>query len=66
MSDVERNKATVQAFYDMMFNECRPADAIDTYAGEVYIQHNPVFAVTDRLMLSVRQTTLHIGIRRFN
>ena len=42
MSDrLERNKATVQAFYDLMFNQCKPAEAIDEYAGEVYIQHNP-------------------------
>jgi predicted SnoaL-like aldol condensation-catalyzing enzyme len=38
---LERNKNTVMAFYDLMFNECRPAEAIETYAGEVYIQHNP-------------------------
>jgi predicted SnoaL-like aldol condensation-catalyzing enzyme len=24
-----------------MFNQCHPAEAIDRYAGEVYIQHNP-------------------------
>ncbi len=29
------------AFYDLMFNQCRPAEAIERYAGEVYIQHNP-------------------------
>jgi predicted SnoaL-like aldol condensation-catalyzing enzyme len=38
---LERNKQTVTAFYDLMFNQCQPADAIRRYAGDVYIQHNP-------------------------
>ena len=38
---LERNKTTVTAFYDMMFNQCKPAEAIQLYAGETYIQHNP-------------------------
>lgn len=38
---LERNKANVQAFYDLMFNQCRPAEAIERYAGDTYIQHNP-------------------------
>lgn len=38
---LERNKQTVTAFYDLMFNQCRPAEAIEKYAGDVYIQHNP-------------------------
>ena len=29
------------AFYDLMFNQCRPAEAIERYAGDVYVQHNP-------------------------
>lgn len=29
------------AFYDLMFNQCQPAQAIENYAGEVYVQHNP-------------------------
>ncbi|WP_029891241.1 nuclear transport factor 2 family protein [Polycyclovorans algicola] len=38
---LERNKQTVTAFYDLMFNQCRPAEAIDLYAGDHYRQHNP-------------------------
>lgn len=38
---LESNKRNAQAFYDLMFNECRPADAIERYVGDEYIQHNP-------------------------
>ena len=38
---LEANKQTVVAFYDLMFNACRPAEAIQRYAGDIYIQHNP-------------------------
>ena len=41
MPDPARNKANVIAFYDLMFNQCRPAEAIALYAGADYIQHNP-------------------------
>ena len=42
MSDTtERNKLNVLTFYDLMFNQCRPAEAIEKYAGATYIQHNP-------------------------
>ena len=34
-------RRTAMAFYDLMFNECRPAEAIDLYGGATYIQHNP-------------------------
>ena len=38
---LQRNKDTVVAFYDMMFNDCRPSEAIRLYAGDSYTQHNP-------------------------
>jgi predicted SnoaL-like aldol condensation-catalyzing enzyme len=41
VADTERNKRNAMAFYDLMFNQCRPAEAMERYAGEVYIQHNP-------------------------
>jgi predicted SnoaL-like aldol condensation-catalyzing enzyme len=40
MPDLETNKQNVIAFYEMMFNDCEPAKAIETYAGAEYIQHN--------------------------
>ncbi|MGR9418254.1 nuclear transport factor 2 family protein [Rhizobium leguminosarum] len=41
MTDLERNKAIVIAFYELMFNDCKPREAIELYAGADYIQHNP-------------------------
>ena len=38
---LERNKRNVMAFYDLMFNQCRPAEAMQRYAGVTYTQHNP-------------------------
>ena len=43
-NDLERNKQNVVAFYELMFNDCRPREAIERYAGETYIQHNPAVA----------------------
>ena len=37
----QRTKDTVQSFYDLMFNQCRPREAIERYAGAEYVQHNP-------------------------
>ncbi|HEX9160230.1 MAG TPA: nuclear transport factor 2 family protein [Thermoanaerobaculia bacterium] len=41
MTDLERNKRNVVAFYDLMFNQCKPREATERYAGDRYIQHNP-------------------------
>ncbi len=41
---LEQNKANAKAFYDLMFNQCKPAEAIQKYVGDVYIQHNPEVA----------------------
>ena len=38
------NRRTVTAFYDPMFNQCQPAEAVEKYVGDVYIQHNPMVA----------------------
>ena len=40
-ASTERNKQNALAFYDLMFNQCQPAEAIRRYAGAVYTQHNP-------------------------
>jgi predicted SnoaL-like aldol condensation-catalyzing enzyme len=35
------DKKAAMAFYDLMFNGCRPREAIEKYVGDEYIQHNP-------------------------
>ncbi|TDI87292.1 MAG: hypothetical protein E2O77_13510 [Caldithrix sp.] len=38
---LEQNKKNAMDFYDLMFNQCKPAEAIEKYVGDEYIQHNP-------------------------
>ena len=35
------NTETAVSFYDLMFNRCRPREAVVRYVGDEYIQHNP-------------------------
>jgi predicted SnoaL-like aldol condensation-catalyzing enzyme len=41
MNNTDRNKHNAMAFYELMFNDCQPAEAITRFAGDQYIQHNP-------------------------
>ena len=44
MNQLDQNKKAVTAFYDLMFNQNRPREAIEKYTGDEYIQHNPEVA----------------------
>ena len=41
MDRLEQNKKTVKAFYECMFNQNKPREAVERYVGVEYIQHNP-------------------------
>jgi predicted SnoaL-like aldol condensation-catalyzing enzyme len=42
MGQLEANKKNAMAFYDLMFNQNKPREAVQTYVGDQYIQHNPL------------------------
>jgi hypothetical protein len=37
----DENRKNALAFYDLMFNQCKPREAIERYVGASYTQHNP-------------------------
>ena len=42
MATAQQNKETVQAFYDLAFNQRKPEEAVQRYVGAYYRQHNPM------------------------
>ncbi|MBT3270380.1 SnoaL-like domain-containing protein [Candidatus Poribacteria bacterium] len=44
MRSIEQLKQNAIEFYDLMFNQCRPREAIEQFVGDTYIQHNPEVA----------------------
>jgi predicted SnoaL-like aldol condensation-catalyzing enzyme len=40
MHSLERNKRNAMEFYDLAFNQSKPREAMERYAGQRYIQHN--------------------------
>ena len=39
---LEQNKKNAASFYELMFSDGKPAEAIEKFVGDVYIQHNPL------------------------
>jgi predicted SnoaL-like aldol condensation-catalyzing enzyme len=37
----EQNRQNAIAFYDLMFNQAKPREAVERYVGQTYTQHNP-------------------------
>jgi predicted SnoaL-like aldol condensation-catalyzing enzyme len=37
----DQNRQNAMAFYDLMFNQCRPREAVERHVGTNYTQHNP-------------------------
>lgn len=40
-STPDENRKNAMAFYDLMFNQCKPREAIERFVGARYTQHNP-------------------------
>jgi predicted SnoaL-like aldol condensation-catalyzing enzyme len=70
MTQLEKNKKTVLAFYTRAFNDHEPADAVAQYVGSQYIQHNPDTPdgadafVKSTLDFIARSPGVHVDIKR--
>lgn len=59
MATPDENRKTAVAFYDLMFNQCRPREAIERYAGAFYRQHNPHVADGKEAFVSYFERMAH-------
>jgi hypothetical protein len=48
---LEQNKQIVMAFYDLMFNQCQPAEAIERYVGDATFSITPPWLMARRHLL---------------
>ena len=56
MTDPEKNKQTVVAYYNLVINDKRPAEAVDKYGGSHYIQHDPKHLTASRRSFRTSRT----------
>jgi predicted SnoaL-like aldol condensation-catalyzing enzyme len=67
---LQRNKATVVAYYTTAFNDKKPEEAVARYGGPVYIQHNPQAADGFQAFIdfvkffTTQNPQLHVDIKR--
>jgi hypothetical protein len=64
---VEQNKQTAVAFYDLMFNQCKPEEAMDLYAGSATFSIIRMWVMAGKPLLIIStKWRLNIPERRLN
>lgn len=48
-AQTDKNKITALEFYDLMFNQCNPEEAIEKYAGDIYIYNTIPMYLTEKM-----------------